>query len=105
MSISGNDFLAWYYSGVQGESKIVVVGKIVEIDGSITTLVRAEPQNINHRVLMLKIHVKLYKGQFPPHFAFEKEIRYEESAENGAFTDVQIESKDGCLTLKVEAPK
>ena len=43
---------------------------------------------------MLKIRVEPYKGLFTPHIAFEKEIRYEESAEKETFTDVHIENKD-----------
>ncbi len=102
MGISKDDFQAWYDAGTGGKSKIVVVGKVTEIDGSSTTLVRAEPQGINPHVLMLKIHVEPYKGLFSPHIAFEKEIRYEEPAEKEAFTDVNIKSKEGSFTLKVD---
>ncbi|MHB1581722.1 MAG: hypothetical protein ACYCUJ_10105 [Acidithiobacillus sp.] len=102
MDMSSEDFQVWYDTETDGKSKIAVVGKVSEIDGSSTTLVRAEPQGINPRILMLKIHVEPYKGPFPPHLAFEKEIRYEEPAENGAFTDVNIERKDGCFTLKID---
>lgn len=102
MGISNDDFQAWYDAGAGGKSKIAVVGKVTEIDGSSTTLVRAEPQGINPRILMLKIRVEPYKGLFTPHIAFEKEIRYEEPAEKETFTDVHIESKDGSITLKVD---
>lgn len=105
MGASGNGFRAWYYSGAQGESKIGVAGKIVESDGSITTLLRAEPQGINSRVLMLKIQTEPFKGIFRPHIAYEKELRYDEVSERGAFSDVHIESKDVNVTLKVEAPR
>lgn len=98
MDMSSEDFQVWYDTETDGKSKIAVVGKVSEIDGSSTTLVRAEPQGI----LMLKIHVEPYKGPFPPHLAFEKEIRYEEPAERGVFTDVNIERKDGCFTLKID---
>jgi hypothetical protein len=100
MGVSKDDFRAWYEPG--GGGKIVVVGKATEVDGTITTLVRAEPQGINPRMLRLNIHIEQYKGQFHPHIAFEKEIRYEEP-EKGTFTDVYIESKGGDFTLKVEA--
>ncbi|WP_123103463.1 hypothetical protein [Acidithiobacillus sulfuriphilus] len=105
MNISGNDFRAWYYSGAQGESKIGVVGKIVEIDGGITTLVRADPQGINRRVLMLTIQTEPFKGKYRPHIAHEKELRYDEVSERGTFSDVHIESKDVSFTLKIEATK
>jgi hypothetical protein len=105
MGISGGDFRAWYYSGAQGESKIGVVGKIVEIDGGITILVRADPQGINPRVLMLKIQADPFKGVFRPHIAREKELRYDEVSESGTFSDVHIEGKDVSFTLKIEAPK
>lgn len=101
MGISGNDFRAWYYSGAKGESTIGVAGKVFEIDGSSTTLVRAVPQGINPRLLMLKIKIEPYEGVFHPHNTHEKKLRYDEISDNCAFTDVHIEGDDGSLTLKV----
>ena len=101
MDVSKDDFLAWFEPGAGG--KIVVIGKVTEVDGSTTTLVRAEPQGIDPHTLMLKIHIEPYKGRFHPHTAFKREIRYEEPAEKKTFTDVYIERKGGNLTLKVEA--
>lgn len=97
---SGDDFRAWYEPDSGG--KIVVAGKVTEIDGSTTTLVRAQPQGINPRMLMLKLHVEPYKGQFRPHIAFVKELRYEEPADKAAFTSVYIERQGGGIAIKVE---
>ncbi len=101
MGISENDFRAWYYSGAKGESKIGVVGKVIAIDGSSYTLVRAVPQGINPRLLILKIKIEPYAGESRPHIAYYKKLRYDEISDNCAFTDVHIEGDDGSLTLKV----
>lgn len=97
---SKDDFRAWWEP--VGGGAIVVVGNVTEIDGGTTTLLRAEPQGINPRMLMLKLHVEPFKGQFRPHIAFVKELRYEEPADKGAFTDVYIERQGGGITVKVE---
>ena len=102
MGISGNDFRAWYYSEAKGESKIGVVGKVIAIDGSSYTLVRAVPQGINPRLLMLKIKTEPYAGEFRPHIAYYKELRYDEISENCAFTDVHIEGEGSSFTINVE---
>ncbi|WP_437556582.1 hypothetical protein [Acidithiobacillus sulfuriphilus] len=101
MGISGNDFRAWYYSGANGESKIGVVGKVIAIDGNSHALIRAVPQGINPRLLMLKIKIEPYAGVFHPHIACEEALRYDEISENGAFTDVHIEGEGGSFTIKV----
>src|ERR1700688_1296171 len=100
-TMSQDSFHASYEVGADGKSKIVVVGTVTEHGDDETTLVRAEPQGINPRMLMLKISIKPGPGPFHPHIVYDKEIRYEEPAEKGAFTEVHIESKDGDFTLKV----
>jgi hypothetical protein len=106
MNVSPGDFRAWYETGPDSKSKLIVAGKVTETDGSEATLVRAEPQGNNPRILLLKVTIKPYEGRFHPHIAFEKEIRYEEHAKEGAFTDVDIQNKDSTLTLKIKsAPK
>jgi hypothetical protein len=102
MDVSKDDWRGWYDAGADGKWKIIVVGKVTEANGSTTTLVRTEPQCINSRMLMLKIHIEPYPGQFHPHIAFEREIRYEEPVEKGAFTNVHIESNIGDFSFKVE---
>jgi hypothetical protein len=104
MNPSYSDFGAWYEAGPGSKSKIIVAGKVMETDGSEVTLVRAEPQGNNPRKLLLKVNIKPYEGRFHPHIAIEKEIRYEELAEEGAFTDVDIQNKDNTLTLKIKSP-
>jgi hypothetical protein len=103
MSVSNRDFRAWYEAGPGSKSKIIVAGKVTETDGSEATLVRAEPQGNNPRILLLKITIKPYQGRFHPHLAVQKEIRYEEVAEERAYTDVDIQNKDGTLTLKIKS--
>jgi hypothetical protein len=97
---SKDDFRAWYEPA--GGGKIVVVGKVTETDGSTIMLVRAEPQGINPLILMLRLQVEPYKGQFHPHTAIIKELCYEEPAARRAFTDVYIERQGGGIELKVE---
>ena len=104
MNVSKDDCRAWYDASDDGKSKIVVVCKVTEVGGSTATLVRAGPQGINPRMLMLKIQVEPYPGRFHPQIALDKELRYEEPAEKGAFTSVHVEGKDGDFTLEVEAP-
>jgi hypothetical protein len=104
MNVSPGDFRAWYETGPGSKSKLIVAGKVTESDCGEATLVRAEPQGSNPRILLLKIAIKPYEGRFHPHIVFEKEIRYEELAEEGAFTDVDIQNKDNTLTLKIKSP-
>ncbi len=101
VELSEDDFRAWYDGDAPG--RIVVAGRVTEIDGSTATLVRAEPQGINPRMLMLKLHVAPFAGRLPPHTAVQKALRYEEPAEKGAFTDVHVERAGGGFTLKVDA--
>jgi hypothetical protein len=100
MSVSDHSFEAWYEAGADGHSKIVVVGKVTEIDGSVSGLVRAVPQGMGPHTLLLKIKRKPYEGKFHPHITFEREIRYEEPAQPGAFADVKIQSNDNAFMLK-----
>jgi hypothetical protein len=92
-----DDFRAYYDA-----DKIVVVGKVIEADGSSTTLVRAQPQGINPHVLMLKLQVEPYPGKSHPHIVGEKQLRYEEKAALGVFSEVHIDGANGGFTLKVE---
>src|SRR5215469_14586475 len=94
MGASDHGFKAWYESSADGHSNIVVVGKVTEVDGSVTNLVRAVPQGKDPHVLLLKIKRKPYEGLFHPHISLEREIRYEEPAQPGEFADVQIQSND-----------
>ena len=103
MSKPKNEFRAWYENDSAGKSHIKVKGTVTEIDGSTTTIVRANPQGINPRVLLLRLDVQPYSGSIPPHTAIEKEITYDELSTKGAFSDVTIEGKTDSFTLKVEA--
>jgi hypothetical protein len=103
MSESKNDFRAWYENDSAGKSHIKVKGTVTEVDGSTTTIVRASPQGINPRILLLRLNVQPYSGPVPPHTAIEKEITFDELSTKGAFSEVTIEGKTGSFTLKIEA--
>jgi hypothetical protein len=96
MTASHADFRAFYEL-----DKIVVTGTVTESDGS-TTLVRIQPQGINSKILLLKLQVEPYPGQFHPRIAIQKQVRYEETAGPGAFSEVHIQAANGSFTLNVE---
>jgi hypothetical protein len=102
MSKSEDDFRAWYENDSAGKSRIKVKGTATEVGGGTTTIVRANPQGINPRVLLLKLHVEPYPGQFHPHTAIDKEVTYDELSARGSFSDVMIERETDSFTLKVE---
>jgi len=101
MDLSQDNFHAWYEKSTDAKSKIIVVGQVTETGDTKTNLVRAEPQGINPRVLMLRIEVTASDGPIHSRIAFQKDIRYEESAESDAFTDVHIQSESGDIAIKV----
>ena len=102
MSDPKDDFQACYGKDEGGNSEIIVKGTAHESDGSTTSLLRAEPQGINPRILLLELHVKPYGGPIVPHIAFDRHIQYEERAEKGEFTEVHIETRAGGFTLKAQ---
>jgi hypothetical protein len=106
MNEAESGFRAWYEPTGDGGAKIVVAGSVTEIDGSESSLVRAQPEDANPRVLRLTVVRKPYPGFARPHVAFKREIRYEAPADTSSFTDVHIESKSGGTRVKVQsAPK
>jgi hypothetical protein len=100
-----NGFHAWYeHTG--GHSHIHVKGTVTDTDGDTTTIVRAAPQGINPKALLLHFHVEPYNGQFKPHIALQHEVTYSEASAKGAFTEVEIIGKGQAIAIKVgTAPK
>ncbi|WP_437560325.1 hypothetical protein [Acidithiobacillus sulfuriphilus] len=101
MGISGNDFRACYYFGPNGETKISVAGKVTAIDGCSYTLVRAVPQGMNPRQLMLQIVIEPYTGMIRPHIVCEQKVYYNEIADGRAYNSVHIDNGQGSVTIPV----
>ena len=81
MEIEQDSFRAWFEADRGGTSKIVVSGEVKEHQDDQTILVRAKPQGISPRVLMLKIAIKRGGGTFRLHnIMLHKKIRDVEPA-------------------------
>jgi hypothetical protein len=104
MDIEQDSFRAWFETDNDGRSKIVVLGEVAQHEDDQTMLVRAKPQGINPRILMLKIAIKRGSGTFRAHnIMLHQKIRYEEPAAKGDFSDVHIQSSEGNFTIMVAA--
>ena len=94
-------FHACIDAGTDGTSKIVVSGTVYEDGCETKSLVRSEPQGINPKILMLQVHSEPVKGVCPHHVA-PKDLKYEEPAQKGAFTQVHIQMDDTADVTSVE---
>jgi hypothetical protein len=104
MSEADGNFRAWYDDGGKGKSQIHVAGEVGEADGDTKSLVRAEPQGFNPRILMLRVNVVPFPGPFHPRIAVIKQLRYQEFSDKGDFTEVHIDNPGGNIVVKVGEP-
>jgi hypothetical protein len=90
MSAEPDSFKACIDATADGKSRIVVTGTVWQGGCETKSIVRADPQGINPKILMLRIDDKIRQGICPKNI-MSKDLRYEEPAAKGDFTQVHIQ--------------
>ncbi len=95
-------FKAWIDSMPPGKPTLIVTGETdpIEVDWKVV-LVRAAPQGINPKVLLLKIEVTKPTGLHSNALA-SRTLRYEEKPAQADYASVTILNGDHAFTLPVE---